>query len=137
MSKVILHTDGKRGLWSNVAKAIRITDMKLGYIDDDFEPGSHPTFGELRVYFNIKDWDVGEDGLIYTDRLFQKELQEFLTQHGLVGNDVSYSEQGMQGDDFVSCDIGGKFLKSWGEKFGINWDAVVRKQQAAFAARWG
>ena len=137
MSEVILHTDGKRGLWSNVAKAIRITDMKIGYIDDEFAPGGHPSFGELRVYFDTKTWDTSEDGLIYTDRLFQKELQEFLTQHGLVGNDVSYSEQGMQGDDYVSCDIGSKFLKSWGEKFGINWDALVRKQEAAFKARWG
>ena len=137
MSKVILHTDGLRGLWSNVAKAIRITDMKIGYIDDEFAPGKHPTFGELRVYFDTDTWDVSEDGLIYTDRLFLKELQEFLDAHGLQGGDVSYSEQGMQGDDYVSCDVGGKFLKAWGEKFGVNWDALVRKQTADFNARWG
>ena len=137
MEQVILHTDGKRGLWSDVAKAVRITDMKIGYIDDEFDAGKHPTFGELRVYFDTDTWDVSEDGLIYTDRLFERELQEFLTAHGLVGKDVSYSEQGMQGDDYVSCDVGGPFLKSWGEKFGINWDAVVRKQQDDFRARWG
>lgn len=137
MSKVILHTDGLRGLWSDVAKAIRIVDMKIGYIDDDFAAGKYPEFGELRVYFDTKTWDVNEDGLIYTDRLFLKELQEFLDQHGLQGGDVSYSEQGMQGDDYVSCDVGGKFLKAWGEKFGINWDAEVRKQEEDFHARWG
>ena len=137
MSEVILHTDGLRGLWSDVAKAIRITDMKIGYIDEEFDPGQAPEFGELRVYFDTETWDVSKDGLIYTDRLFEKELQEFLTQHGLVGKDVSYSEQGMQGDDYVSCDVGGKFLKSWGEKFGINWDAQVRRQEQAFKARWG
>ena len=137
MSEVILHTDGKRGLWSNVAKAIRITDMKIGYIDEEFEPGQTPEFGELRVYFDTDTWDVSEDGLIYTDRLFEKELQEFLTAHGLVGKDVSYSEQGMQGDDYVSCHVREKFLKSWGLKFGINWDAQVRRQEQAFKARWG
>ena len=137
MSEVILHTDGLRGLWSDVAKAVRITDIQIGYIDDEFEPGKHPTFGELRVQFDTKTWDVSEDGLIYTDRLFLKELQEFLDAHGLQGGDVSYSEQGMQGDDYVSLDVGGKFLKSWGEKFGINWDALVREQEAAFKARWG
>ena len=62
MSEVILHTDGKRGLWSNVAKAIRITDIKIGYIDDEFEPGKHPTFGELRVCFDPDTWDTDEDG---------------------------------------------------------------------------
>ena len=137
MNEVILHTDGLRGLWSDVAKGVRITDMKIGYIDDDFESGKHPTFGELRVYFDTETWDVSEDGLIYTDRGFLKELREFLDAHGLQGGDVDYSEQGMQGDDYVSCDIGGKFLKSWGEKFGINWDALVREQEAAFKARWG
>ena len=137
MKDVVLHTDGKRGLWSNVAKAVRIVDMKIGYIDDDFEPGKHPTFGELRVYFDTDTWDVREDGLIYTDRGFLKELREFLDAHGLVGKDVSYSEQGMQGDDYVSLDVGGKFLKAWGEKFAINWDAKVRKQEQAFKARWG
>jgi len=137
MSKVVLHTDGLRGLWSDVAKAVTITNMGLGYIDEDFAAGKHPTFGELRVQFDTKTWDTDEDGLIYTDRLFIKELREFLDAHGLPGKDVDYSEQGMQGDDFVSLDVGGKFLKAWGEKFGINWDAVVRKQQQDFEARWG
>jgi hypothetical protein len=56
--------------------------------------------------------------LIYTDRQFQNELRVFLNQHGLVGADVDYSEQGMQGDDYVSLDVGRKFLKSWEAKFG-------------------
>lgn len=136
MSKVVLHTDGTCGLWSNVAKAVTITNMGLGYIDDEFEPGKHPKFGELRVYFDCRTWDTRKDGLIYTDTLFLKELQKFLNAHGLSGKDVGYSEQGMQGDNYVSCDAGGKFLKAWGEKFGINWDARVRRQEAEFRARW-
>ena len=112
MSEVILHTDGLRGLWSNVAKAVRITDMQLGYIDDEGD------FGELRVYFDTKTWDISKDGLIYTDRLFERELQEILDAHGLVGKDVSYSEQGMQGRNYVSCDVGLRFLNSWFKKFG-------------------
>ena len=131
MQEVILHTDGKRGLWSNVAKAIRITDMQLGYISDELD------FGELRVYFDTETWDVQEDGLIYTDRLFEKELQEFLDAHGLQGKDVSYSEQGMQGDDYVSCDVGEKFLKAWGAKFAVDLRAEAAAYEAAFKARWG
>ena len=123
MSEVILHTDGKRGLWSNVAKAVRITDIQLGMgtqweDEDDIN-------GELRVYFDTKDWDTAEDGLIYTDTLFIKELEEFLTAQGLPGKDVCYSEQGMQGDDYVSLDAGTEFYKAWMAKFNIAEEDLV------------
>jgi hypothetical protein len=54
-----------------------------------------------------------------------------------VGSDVSYSEQGMQGDDYVSCDIGKPFLDSWTAKFGTNLQRLLEIQEAEFAARWG
>ncbi len=130
MSEVILHTGGG-GYWSNTQRAVRIVNMGLGYISDELD------FGELRVYFDTSTWDVEQDGLIYTDRQFERELREFLNTQGLVGKDVSYSEQGMQGDDYVSCDVGKKFLKSWAAKFGTDLAAMLREQEAAFKARWG
>ena len=113
MNEVILHTGGG-GYWSNTQKAVRIVDMRIGYIDED-----ELDFGELRVYFDTKTWDVNEDGLIYTDRKFERELREFLNAHGLPGKDVSYSEQGMQGDDYVSLDAGTAFYNAWMQKFNI------------------
>jgi hypothetical protein len=110
MQKVIFNTCGD-GLWSTVAKAVEIVDMQISYCDEEKE------FGELCVYFN-DTWDCERDGLIYTDSLFKEELREFLNKHGLDGADVSYSEQGMQGDDYVSCDIGEAFIRSWEAKFG-------------------
>jgi len=110
MQKVQFMTAGD-GYWSAVQTAVTITDMKLGYVDDDKE------FGELCVYFDTKTWDVEHDGLIYTDSDFLNELQLFLEQQGLVGADVDYSEQGMQGDDYVSLDVGKAFLDSWYAKF--------------------
>lgn len=106
------------GYWSNVAKPVQVTDMRIGYINDERD------FGELRVYFNTKFWDVNEDGLIYTDSNFLAELREFLDQHGLQGMDVDYSEQGMQGDNYVSLDVGEKFLSAWDAKFGVDSLAV-------------
>ena len=103
---------GGNGLWSNVEGSVEITDMQLGYVNDEGD------FGELCVYFNTGHWDVNIDGLIYTDEDFIAELRMFLDQHGLPGNDVDYSEQGMQGDDFVSFDIGKEFLTAWEAKFG-------------------
>jgi hypothetical protein len=111
MGKVIFHTAGN-GLWSDTKKSVTIVNMRLGFVNDEQD------FGELRVYFDIKTWNIDEDGLIYTDDGFIKELRKFLHAHGLPGNDVYYSEQGMQGYAYVSCDVGEKFLNSWKAKFG-------------------
>jgi hypothetical protein len=102
----ILNTDGS-GYWSNVRENVPITGLDLGYVNED------GTFGELRVYFDTKVWDVNHDGLIYTDKLFLHELKHFLVSLRLAGDDVGYSEQGMQGDNYVSLDVGYKFIQSF------------------------
>jgi hypothetical protein len=111
LHKVIFNTDGK-GYWSDVAKAVEIVDMQIGYCSDEKD------FGELRVYFNKATWNIDVDGLIYTDKLFISNLREFANVQGLDGNDIDYSEQGMQGESFVSCDVGANFIASWEAKFG-------------------
>ena len=130
MGTIVLNTNGG-GLWSGTAKPVEVVDMQLGYVADEKD------FGELRVYFNTDTWNVREDGLIYTDRQFERELREFLDAQGLPGKDVSYSEQGMQGDNYVSLDIGEKFLTAWAAKFGTNLDKIIADANAAFEARWG
>mgnify|MGYP006293968729 CR=1 FL=1 len=112
MEKVIFNTCGN-GYWSDEAKAVSIVDMRINYCSDEMD------FGELQVYFDTKTWDVYKDGLIYTDKLFKTQLREFLTAHGLPGADVDYSEQGMQGDNYVSLDVGADFIHAWGQKFGM------------------
>lgn len=104
-----LHTAGD-GYWSNTAKAVRVTGLVLGYVSDEED------FGELCVQFNTDDWRVDKDGLIYTDSVFMQELQELLQKMGYTAEeaaDVNYSEQGMQGDNYVSCDIGELFLTAY------------------------
>jgi len=108
MQTVTFNTAGD-GYWSRTAKAVRIVDMRVTYVSDDKE------FGELCVYFNTNDWDVDKQGLIYTDSLFLAELNEFLLSQGLAT--ANYSEQGMQGDNYVSLDIEGDFLQAWERKF--------------------
>jgi hypothetical protein len=116
MQKVTFSTSGD-GYWSNAQKTVEITDMQLGYVNDELD------FGELRVYFNTATWNVDTDGLIYTDSLFKQDLMQFVKQQGLVV-DLCYSEQGMQGDDYVSLDVGKEFLDSWAAKFGVDSLAV-------------
>ena len=117
--QVVFNTNGT-GYWSDVAKAVRITDMRLGYVSDDKD------FGELRVYFNTQTWDVNTDGLIYTDKQFMQELRKALNAAGFAGADVDYSEQGMQGEDFVSMDVGADFIRECEAlyRFTINQEAV-------------
>ena len=104
--KATLNTNGN-GYWSRKQAAVEITHLQLAYINDELD------FGELRVYFNTKTWDVNTDGLIYTDKQFMRELKELLTAKGFDTSDLSYSEQGMQGDAFVSCDVGECFINTF------------------------
>lgn len=101
------------GLWSSAKKLVRIKSIKVrNCLDED-------GLGELRVYFDTNTWDIMEDGLIYTDCNFLKELKALLVIQGLIYiSEVGYSEQGMQGDDYVSLDIGSEFIGQWKKAFG-------------------
>lgn len=116
----VLHTDGD-GLWSRQAGPVRIVSIDLLSVYEDEGKG----FGELGVFFNTADWNVKDIGLIYTDELFEKELKEYLTLIGLDAKDVGYSEQGMQGDDYVSLDAGPKFVASFKRLFPKEYASVL------------
>jgi hypothetical protein len=98
----VCNTNSK-GYWSGIAKAVNVTGATVSYVNDEGD------FGELRVYFTIDSWDVDTDGLIYTDKQFMKEFKAVLaTKLGFTDkqlNNISYSEQGMQGNRYVSMDI--------------------------------
>ena len=103
MQQVIatLHTNGD-GLWSDVQRAVDVNNITINGIN------AEGNFAELCVHFNTNTWDVDADGLIYTDERFMAELRELLVRAGFTAEEaacVDYSEQGMQGDDYVSCDI--------------------------------
>jgi hypothetical protein len=107
-----LHTNGL-GYWSRKATAVDITKLDLQYCNYERD------FGELCVHFATDElgcncWDTAVDGLIYTDKQFMTELRAYLQTIGFTeaeANDVSYSEQGMQTDEYVSCDVGAAFLE--------------------------
>ncbi len=104
-----INTNGK-GLWSNQEALVRCIGAELAYENDEGD------FGELRIYFDTASWNVKKQGLIYTDPQFLEELREHLTNSKLAGSDVDYSEQGMQGNKYVSLDVGKKFIDSWKKK---------------------
>lgn len=102
---VVLNTDGS-GYWSVEEKKVKVIGLCLSYTNDE------QNYGELRVFFDTDSWDTMKYGLIYTDDKFIEELKTFLLSIGL-GIDVFYSEQGMQGDNYVSFDVGEEFIKSF------------------------
>lgn len=110
-------TTSGTGYWSTARKSVRATSIGVTYINEERD------FGELRVYFDTKTWDVDTDGLIYTDSRFMMELTTVLAEAGFDVSDLSYSEQGMQGDNYVSCDIGKAFLDSWFDIVGTTQEA--------------
>jgi len=114
--KYTLHTNGD-GLWTSVTKAIDVTRIEChvnSFAKDDVDiPSEEKMWGELRVYFDTVTWKIEDDGLIYTDKGFIDELRGYLELNGLNDKDVDYSEQGMQGIDYVSLDVGNVFIDSW------------------------
>lgn len=102
----IIETDGS-GLYATSSKGVQVVGIDLGYVAEEGD------FGELRVFFDMASWDIDSDGLIYTDDKFQSDMEDWLMQLGFGGASISYSEQGMQGYDFVSFDVDKHFLDAW------------------------
>lgn len=101
-----LNTNGV-GYWSMEAREVRVVGIDVPYANEE------QCFHELRVYFDTRTWDTEKHGLIYTDQGFLVELKKYLFRAGYDSKDVHYSEQGMQGDNYVSFDVGKSFLKTW------------------------
>jgi hypothetical protein len=117
------HTGDINGLWSQAAKTVQVLRVELAYCNDECD------FGELRAYFNTSTWDCNEDGLIYTDGIWLDEFRALMRSLGFTRaavDAISYSEQGMQGDNYVSMDVDADFLREVEPmyRFTINKEAI-------------
>lgn len=109
--KSITATTNGKGYWSDVKRSVRITEIEIESITDDnadeIDVGDKtqiPAMMYLRVYFNRKDWNTEKHGLIYTDDKWIAQLRKGLREIGVDAAGLDYTEQGMQGDDYVSLD---------------------------------
>jgi hypothetical protein len=96
------------GHWTTFTGLVKVIKVEVCYVNDEGD------FGELRAYFDSKSWDVHAQGLIYTDPQWITELRAMMKTLGFsrgAVEDITYSEQGMQGDNYVSMDIGEYFLR--------------------------
>jgi hypothetical protein len=116
---IITHTNGK-GFWSQEQRMVLINKIDIGYNSLKYYP-DEPFYGELRAYFEPHgftdgSWNVEGHGLIYTDKLWLKEFKVGMRAAGfsiLAVRDIKYSEQGMQGNNYVSMDVDKPFYPSW------------------------
>lgn len=104
-----LKTDGS-SIWSGEIREVSCDRMTIRVMQEDY--------GELRVFFNTEDWNIREHGLIYTDHGWLSQLKQYLVENlGFTPEGVSqitYSEQGMQDERYVSLDVlGSLFIKEY------------------------
>lgn len=73
-----------------------------------------------QVYFDTSTWSVDKGGLLYTDTGFERQLKRLLrTRLGFTPRALralQYSEQGLQGVDYVDFDANAAFLLAWREQ---------------------
>lgn len=87
---------GGDGLWSSRSAVVEITEISISW-----DGKGHV---EVNVTFDPNTWNVEHHGLIYTDRLFLEGLRRKFAE--LLGHNIAldYTEQGMQGEDYVSLE---------------------------------
>ncbi|HET8688495.1 MAG TPA: hypothetical protein VFM18_17930 [Methanosarcina sp.] len=104
------NTNGK-GHWSKIAKPVKITHVYLRLMGR--KNTANADWGELRAEFDLASWNPKVDGLVYTDPLWLDEFKAFLQLHGYskkATDAIEYSEQGMQGPNYVSMDVKRNFI---------------------------
>lgn len=114
--KINIHTatDGD-GLWTKHKTNVTIKELQVHRLFRDASDKNN-FHGELRALFRKKDWNIEKHGLIYTDKGWMRHFRNRLLEMGFskkATNSINYSEQGMQGDDYVSLDIGSEFIKEF------------------------
>ncbi len=118
--QVTAFTNGS-GLWSNSEKKIQHNRAELIFFSESVDNKSSfvVNHAELKIYFSKKYWDVNQYGLIYTDRNWIRDLRKYFQSMGYskaAVKTIDYTEQGMQGSNYVSLDVGRSFLKQFVEK---------------------
>lgn len=112
------------GFWSNENRKVTHSKYQITFGEwccDKRDASAIQSFkngninsAELRVFFLKREWNIGKHGLIYTDKNWIKDFRNGLVAAGFslkASKDVDYSEQGMQGNNYISLDVGKKFLK--------------------------
>ena len=107
--KTLTATTNGKGYWSHEKRKVKIDSIEIESITDDNgdeiyvgDKTRTPVMLYLRVFFNRKNWNIEKHGFIYTDKQWISQLRKGLREIGVTATGLDYTEQGMQGDDYVS-----------------------------------
>jgi len=114
---MICSTSGD-GYWSRQKRAVTTPkiEMEVGEVKETPRlfasrlPRECPQMHiHIKAYFTKKTWSNGEHGLIYTDSQWLKDFRkQFASQFptlAWIANVIDYTEQGMQGANYVSLEL--------------------------------
>jgi len=99
------------GHWSGNTRTVATSkiEMEVGDIDASLYWCKVFLPVHMKVYFPKKSWDTDKHGLIYTDSLwlkdFRKQFAKQFPSLAWVVKKIDYTEQGMQGDNYVSLEF--------------------------------
>ena len=107
-SPIICNTDGT-GYWSDKTRAVPVSKVVLSIHRAEVDLYRHrPTLLiSVDAYFTKKSWDIDKHGLIYTDRQWLYDFKRRMKAINplLFGSGIDYTEQGMQGENYVSLEM--------------------------------
>jgi len=129
---MICETKGD-GLWSPATRAVATTkiEMEVGEIDACLYRCTIFLSVHIKVYFPKRSWDTDKHGLIYTDSLwikdFRKQFAKQFPSLAWMAGKIDYTEQGMQGDNYVSLSVHMDSLSAM-RKFSDGVDRIKNKK---------
>jgi hypothetical protein len=129
------------GYWSN--EELKTTVKKINFEVAYFSEDSVTLYVE--VFFSQREWNIETDGLIYTDTNWIKDFSKNFVKLPEVKNlvkmkDIDYTEQGMQGDNYVSLSFsikGEKNMKEFFKRIGSELNTKVIYQVAGDEEEYG
>jgi hypothetical protein len=131
IDKPIIASTNGNGYWSSESRKTTIRTLGFDGIYGDLKPVRNGRRQKpwicvyVKAFFTGKDWNIHNHGLIYTDNKWMKEFREgfkSLKRMKGFGHDIDYTEQGMQGENFVSMSFtvkGRENIEAFARAFGI------------------
>jgi len=129
---MLCQTNGD-GYWSGTNRTVATTkvEIEVGEIEFSLHRGTVFLPVHIKAFFPKRSWDTDKHGLIYTDSLwlkdFRKQFAKQFPSLAWAANKIDYTEQGMQGDNYVSLEFALKSLPAM-RKFSNGVDRIKNKK---------
>jgi hypothetical protein len=96
---VLAFGENSRGVWGRNKELVsyKIKNIRVVNIGDPFDCAS------VNIY--LEGYRANQYGLIYTDKTFKNSVRILFSKIGINPEDIDYTEQRMQGENFVSMKI--------------------------------